>query len=262
MKNWALNQQEQLFMDVSNCINSGELKPIGIKKDSALKIITYNEFDGYDFIKVGLQPYDASQDKKFLFDNNTPPTIQKKGNKIELKSKYYNASVYFKESEWKRFIESNNRRNVFWHNYFKHNCFGNDSIESITEKLFRNLTVNLLMEINKGQDVYKDPNLNTKIDSTKDIPLRREIIQFIGTDPDDPTFGYDSVYTSDLMELLNQKQQEVELNIILTTQNLSTKIKSIGIKYNSAYIDYEALFIHKEEEKKLLRLLIYYKLIQ
>lgn len=262
LKNWSVDQLEQLFMDVSTNINSGELKPIGINKDSAIKFITYFKFDNYDFIEIGSQVLDSTHtDTKFLFNNNVPPLIQKRGSRIELKSKYYKSSVSFKEGDWKRFIASNNTRNVFWHYYFKNACLSEDSLENISEKLFLNLSFLLIMDINKGHEIYKDPNLKNPVDTSIDLPLKTEIIQFIETDIDDPTNGYDTIYYMDVIKSITERHHPVELNVILKIENLRINITSIGIKYTSAYLKYDATYPYNEMEKKLLRLLIDYKLI-
>lgn len=258
LNTWANVQYEMLILETTQALQNGKLLPIGINKDSAIKLIRYyyKDFDAYISVGIINVPGNTNNHQK----DSLPPIIQKHGNVIEFKSGNYRASFKLKESEWKKFIQSSFTRTIFWNFYYKNTSLNRDSIKKITNELYHSLSVHLISDINNGRSVYKDPDTYEPIDSSAVLPLKTEIIQFIQSDPEDPSVGYDSMYSTDMLKWLDKEGNSIEILVVLNTQNLRTKIQSIGIKYNTCYIKYNDILLSYEMEKKLLRYLISYRL--
>lgn len=256
LKKWAENQHETLIRETALAIQNGRLKPIGINKDSVSKLITYHlrDLGSLTIIGGGHLPKNTNETDA----NNLPPRIPKTSNQIEFESAYFKTSFSVKASEWKKFIDSSDTRIIFWNFYFKHGTLCRDSFLNLTHEIYQSLSIHLISDINEGRSVYKDPNTQQAIDSSARLPLKTEVVELIPTNGE---HAYDSVYQVDLLQWTRQAGSSIEIQVILNTQNLKTRIQSIGVKYHAAYIRYEVALQKHEMEKKLLRALIFSKTI-
>ncbi|HEY1045618.1 MAG TPA: hypothetical protein VGF79_04210 [Bacteroidia bacterium] len=244
IKEWTNFQHQKLSSDLCLMIDSGKLIPVNINKDSAIKLLNFQTKNNSDN-KDSLSP--------ILTDLKTLLITKQNGN-ISVQSTQNAVPVIFNESDWNKFIFSNESRQLFWHFFFDDIYLNSESFSHKTEELIKQLLVKLITDINKGEEVFKDQQFTQAIDKSVDLPAKALIIMYISTDSDDPTIGYDSTYTVDAMQNILKENTFSELKFILTTKNLKTQVAGMG--FNTLYIKHNAIISYNAFEKRLMNVLI------
>lgn len=243
---WAMVQHNNICQKIYHAISNNEIKSLNIKKKRLLELV--NPVDS--FLKGTYE-----DPAEFVIY-----TIDKMYDTISLDKAYYQFDFnqkdklliqFTKDSEVAEFEASivklfSDEELCYWDWFKKEGVVKFEAIPNTAFQIIQSLNIKIHREYLKETCiVYNDDSLKRRVKQTdKQLKGNVEVIYYIQTDPDDPTIGYDSIFTSPYLDNINNPNHLNAIGYVFRIKDGQFEILALGCgletssNFESTYYDW------------------------